>query len=89
VKKGCKRKNKSLFPRTPKSQYAIRMDEILLYTDIAHAIQIARANNLSDREIVRALTGSMTYEDARRIANFAAPLLEITVSKFLELRRNR
>jgi hypothetical protein len=65
------------------------MDEILRYTDIAHAIQIARANDLSDREIVRALTGSMTYEDARRIAQVAAPLMEITVKAFLELRRNR
>jgi len=64
------------------------MDEILRYTDLAHAIQLARANGLSDREIVRATTGSMSFDDARRIAQRAAPLLEITVKEFMELRKN-
>jgi hypothetical protein len=64
------------------------MDEILRYTDLAHAIQLARANGLNDREIVRAMTGSMSFDDARRIAQRAAPLLEITVKEFMELRKN-
>jgi hypothetical protein len=64
------------------------MDEILRYTDLAHTIQLARAHDMSDRDIVRALTGSMSYEDARRIAKRAAPLLEITIKEFMELRKN-
>jgi hypothetical protein len=64
------------------------MDEILRYTDLAHAIQLARANDMSDREIVRALTGSMSYEEARKTAQRAAPLLEITIKEFMELRKN-
>ena len=64
------------------------MDEMLRYTDLAHAIQLARANDLSDREIVRALTGSMSYEEARKTAQRAAPLLEITIKEFMELRKN-
>jgi hypothetical protein len=57
------------------------MDEILRYTDLAHAIQLARAHDLSDREIVRAPTGSMSFDEARKIAQRAAPLLEITVKE--------
>ena len=64
------------------------MDEILRYTDLAHAIQLARAHNLSDRDIVRALTGSMSYEEARKTAQMAAPLLEMTIKEFMLLRRN-
>jgi len=64
------------------------MDEILRYTDLAHAIQLARAHDLSDRDIVRALTGSMSYEEARKIAQRAAPLLEISIKEFMELRKN-
>jgi hypothetical protein len=37
------------------------MDEILRYTDLAHTIQLARAHEMNDRDIVRALTGSMSY----------------------------
>jgi len=64
------------------------MDEILRYTDLAHAIQLARSQGMGDREIVRALTGSMSYEEARKIAQRTAPLLEITVREFMELRKN-
>ena len=64
------------------------MDEILRYTDLAHAIQLARAQDLSDRDIIRALTGSMSYEEARKTAQRAAPLLEITIKEFMELRKN-
>ncbi len=64
------------------------MDEILRYTDLAHAIQIARAHDLSDREIVRALTGSMSFREARKTAEKAAPLLEMTIREFMRLRKN-
>lgn len=64
------------------------MDEILRYTDLAHAIQLARAHDLTDREIVRALTGSMSYEEARKTAQMAAPLLEMTIKEFMALRKN-
>jgi hypothetical protein len=64
------------------------MDEILRYTDLAHAIQLARANGLGDREIIRALTGSMSYADALKTAQLAAPLLDIPVREFLKLRKN-
>jgi hypothetical protein len=64
------------------------MDEILRYTDLAHAIQLARAHGLNDQEIVRALTGSMSYESTREVAQRAAPLLEMTIKEFMALRKN-
>jgi hypothetical protein len=64
------------------------MEEILRYTDLAHAIQLARAQGLGDREIVRELTRSMSYAEARKYAQKTAPLLGLKIKEFLELRRN-
>jgi hypothetical protein len=63
-------------------------DEILRYTDLAAAIQLAKANGLTTREIIRALSGGMTTTDALKLAKRAAPLLDITVSEFMRLRKN-
>ncbi|MBI3877796.1 MAG: hypothetical protein HY300_17855 [Verrucomicrobia bacterium] len=63
-------------------------DEILRYTDLATAIQLARATGLTTREIVRAFTGGRTHTDTLVLAKKAAPLLDITVSEFMEMRRN-
>jgi hypothetical protein len=63
-------------------------DEILRYTDLAAAIQLAKANDLSTREITRELTWGMTHSDALRLARRAAPLLDISVSEFMRLRKN-
>jgi hypothetical protein len=64
------------------------MDEILRYTDLAHTIQMARAADFSTREIVRILSGSLSYADARELAKRAAPLLGLTTQEFLNLRKN-
>ena len=64
-------------------------DEILRYTDLAAAIQLAKAAGMGHREIVRELTRAMSYADALRLARRVAPLLDMKVSEFMELRRNR
>ena len=64
-------------------------DEILRYTDLAAAIQMAKANDMTTREIVREMTRGMTHKDALELARKAAPLLDIEVSAFMKLRRNR
>ena len=56
-------------------------DEILRYTDLAAAIQLAKAE-------VRELTWAMSYSDALRTARRAAPLLDIGVTEFMRLRKN-
>ncbi len=43
-------------------------DEILRYTDLAAAIQFAKADGMTTREIVRELTRGMTYADALNYA---------------------
>jgi len=63
-------------------------DEILRYTDLAAAIQMARATGMTNREIVRELTRGMSYSDTLRLARRAAPLLDIAISEFLRLRKN-
>jgi 2-methylcitrate dehydratase PrpD len=64
-------------------------ESFLRYTDLAAAIQLAKANGLSTAQIVRALSSNMTYAEALMLARRAAPLLEIKVSEFMRLRRNR
>ena len=63
-------------------------DEILRYTDLAAAIQMAKANGMTTREIVRELTRGMSYSDALRLARRAAPLLDIGIAEFMRLRKN-
>jgi hypothetical protein len=63
-------------------------DEILRYTDLAAAIQLAKANDLTTREIARELTRGMTFSEALKFAKRAAPLLDIGVSEFMRLRKN-
>jgi len=62
--------------------------EILRYTDLAAAIQLAKSVEMSTREIVRELTRGMPHADALRLARRAAPLLEISAAEFMRLRKN-
>ncbi|MDD5140509.1 MAG: hypothetical protein PHY43_09660 [Verrucomicrobiales bacterium] len=63
-------------------------DEILRFTDLAAAIQLAKANGMTTREIVRELTRGMSYSEALKHARMAAPLLDIAVMEFMRLRKN-
>lgn len=63
--------------------------EILRYTDLAAAIQLAKAAGMLPREIVRELSRGMSHTDALRLARKAAPLLDMKVSTFMTLRRNK
>lgn len=63
-------------------------DDILRYTDLAAAIQLAKTNNMTTSEIARELTRGMTYSDALKFAKRAAPLLDISVAEFMRLRKN-
>ena len=61
----------------------------LRYRNIEEVVRMARAQGISTIQIVRILSGSVTYAEALRIARKAAPVLGISVKAFLELRRNR
>ncbi len=61
---------------------------ILRYTDLAAIIQMAKARGWSSMRIVRAMSWGLTQADAQKLARKAAPLLDITVSEFMRLRKN-
>ena len=63
-------------------------ESILRYTDLAALIQMARARGWSTIRIVRAMSVGLTYADALKLARKAAPLLDISVSEFMRLRKN-
>ena len=62
---------------------------MLRYTDIEEAIRLARLQRMSTLRIVRALSGSVPYSEALKIAQKAAPMLGLSIKEFMELRRNR
>jgi hypothetical protein len=64
-------------------------DSYLRYTDLAAAIQLARSHGMTNAQIIRALTGAMTYKDATKLARRAAPLLDLSVQDFMALRKNQ
>ena len=63
-------------------------DEILRYTDLAAAIQLAKSEGMTVRQIARELTRGMAYSDALKFAKRAAPLLDISTAEFMQLRKN-
>jgi len=65
------------------------LNPMLRYTDIEEAVRLARLSGMTTIQIVRALSGSVSYPEALKIAKKAAPLLRITIRAFMELRRNR
>jgi hypothetical protein len=64
-------------------------ENILRYTDLAAVIQMARAQGWSAQRIVREMSAGMTYADTLKLARKAAPLLDISVTEFLRLRKNK
>lgn len=64
-------------------------ESFLRYTDLAAAIQLARSKGMTTAQIVRALSANMSYTEALVLARRAAPLLDMRVSEFMRVRRNR
>ena len=64
------------------------MNEFLRFTDLPNAIKLAQEAGMNDRQIVRLLTGSTPFAEARKIAVREAPLLGLSISEFMKLRKN-
>lgn len=60
---------------------------ILRYTDLAAVIQMAKARGWSTARIVREMSSGLPYAETVRLAQKAAPLLEISFSEFMRLRK--
>jgi hypothetical protein len=63
-------------------------DEILRYTDLAALIQLAKAREWNTERIVRVVSAGLPYGEALNLARKAAPLLDITVTEFMRMRKN-
>lgn len=63
-------------------------DHILRYTDLAALVQMAKARGWANSRIVREMSSGLSYADALNLARKAAPLLAISISEFMRLRKN-
>jgi hypothetical protein len=63
-------------------------EHILRYTDLAAVIQMAKARDWPTMRIVREMSAGLSYAEGMKLARKAAPLLDISVSEFMRLRKN-
>ena len=63
-------------------------EHLLRYTDLAALIQMAKARGWPTARIVREMSSGLTHADALALARKAAPLLDLTVSEFMRLRKH-
>jgi hypothetical protein len=63
-------------------------EHILRYTDLAALVQMAKSRSWPTERIVREMSGGLAHAEAMNLARKAAPLLDITVSEFMRLRKN-
>lgn len=58
------------------------------YTDLAALIQMAKARGWPTVRIVREISFGLGYADTLALARRVAPLLDLSVSEFMRLRKN-
>jgi hypothetical protein len=65
------------------------MDEASLrWAPPEEVVRLAKEAGMTTAQIVRTLSGCLPYQEALKLARDYAPLLEISISMFMELRRN-
>jgi hypothetical protein len=63
-------------------------DRTLRYAPPEEVIRFARERGWSTIKIVRTISGSLPYSEALRVAREWAPLLSLSVTEFMRLRKN-
>lgn len=63
-------------------------DRDLVYAPPDEVVRLAQENGFTTAEIVRIVSGGITYRDALKVAQTYAPLLQLTVTEFMKLRKN-
>ena len=65
------------------------MDEsILRYASPDDVLRLAKETGMTTAQIVRIVSSCLPYREALKVAHDYAPLLEISVSEFMHLRKN-
>ena len=62
--------------------------ESLRWAAPEEVVKLAQDSGMTTAEIVRIVSGCLSYREALKVARDYAPLLEIAVSEFMELRKN-
>ena len=60
----------------------------LRWSSPEEVVRLAQESGMTTIEIVRVVSGCLSYREALKTARDYAPLLEISVSDFMKLRRN-
>ena len=63
-------------------------DHTLRYAPPEDVVRLARENGWSTLEIVRTVSGSLSHREALKIAHDWAPLLGLSVTEFMKMRKN-
>jgi hypothetical protein len=63
-------------------------DNQLRWASPEEVIRLAKESGMTKTEIVRVLSGCLGYREALKRAHEFAPLLDISVSEFMRMRRN-
>lgn len=63
-------------------------DYQLRWASPEEVVQLAKENGMSTIEIVRIASAGQPYREALKVAHDYAPLLGISVSEFMRLRKN-
>ena len=63
-------------------------DKPLRWAPPEEVVMLTKEAGMTTSEIVRTLSGCLPYREALNVAREYAPLLGITVSEFMELRKN-
>jgi hypothetical protein len=61
---------------------------MLRYAPPEDVIRFAREKGWSTTKIVRTVSGSLSYSEALKVAREWAPLLGLTISEFMKMRKN-
>ena len=64
------------------------MDDALKWAPPEEVVSLAKEAGFTTAEIVRIVSGCLPYIEALNVAREYAPLLEISVPEFMELRKN-
>ena len=64
------------------------MEDYTRYAPPEDVLRFAREKGWSTIKIVRTISGSLSYTEASKVAREWAPLLGISVTEFMRLRKN-
>jgi hypothetical protein len=66
------------------------MEEVnqLKWASPEEVVRLAKESVMTTIEIVRIVSGCLSYKEALKTAHDYAPLLDISVSEFMEMRKN-